>query len=185
MKVVRNLLREIEIEESEEEIHRKMAMTGYLRFQAMGIEGERKFFAKFYENLFTVMPEVESHFQSIDMERQHRIVNGALHTLLDFRPDSRMARANLEVLASRHANLGLTERHYALFLDALIQTIRELGENDPALLAAWRSALAPGIEFMWKCQEKKAAISRPAAPPKSAGKRAKSSASSPRPSPRA
>ncbi len=65
-----------------------------------------------------------------------------------------MAKANLEVLAGRHANLGLTKRHYEVFVDALVQTIEELGENDPALLAAWRSALAPGIEFMWKTREK-------------------------------
>jgi len=182
MEVVRDLLREIEIEESPEELHRKMAMTGYLRFQALGVEGERRFFTKFYENLFTVMPEMEVHFQSIDMERQHRILNGAIHTLLTFRPDSQAATENLDALARRHANLGLTERHYALFLDTLVQTIQEFGESDPAQRAAWRSALSPGIDFMWKCQQKHE--SSPAAkPPKTVSKRGKRSASH-RPSPR-
>ena len=152
MKVVANFLQQIQIEESPEELNRDMAMKSYLRFQ--DIEGERRFFCKFYENLFTTIPEVKVLFQSIDMERQHRLLNAAILTLLNFELDSSMAKANLEVLAGRHANLGLTKRHYEVFVDALVQTIEELGENDPALLAAWRSALAPGIEFMWKTREK-------------------------------
>jgi serine/threonine protein kinase len=182
MKVVRDLLREIEIAESPEEQHRKMAMTGYLRFQALGVEGERRFFTRFYENLFTVMPEMEVHFQSVDMERQHRILNSAIHTLLNFRPDSESARLQLEKLAERHANLGLTERHYALFLDTLVETLPEFGENDPAQQQAWRSVLAPGIEFLWKCQ-KNYEITLAGTPAKSASKRGKRPARH-RPSPR-
>ncbi len=183
MTVVRDLLREIAIEESPEELHRKIAMTSYLRFQALGVEGERKFFTKFYENLFTAMPEMEVHFQSIDMERQHRILNGAIHTLLNFRPDSPSATTNLDQLAARHAHLGLTERHYSVFLDTLVQTIEELGESDPAQREAWRAALAPGIEFMWKRQEKHEAA-LPVKPSKSVAKRGKRNAAH-RPSPRA
>ena len=146
MKVVANFLQQIQIEESPKELNRDMAMKSYLRFQ--DIEGERRFFCKFYENLFTTIPEVKVLFQSIDMERQHRLLNAAILTLLNFELDSSMAKANLEVLAGRHANLGLTKRHYEVFVDALVQTIEELGENDPALLAAWRSAtLGSGIEF--------------------------------------
>jgi serine/threonine protein kinase len=148
MRVVGKMLREIEIEESPEELHRKMAMTSYLRFQAMG---EHRFFGKFYANLFKAMPEVESYFHSIDMERQHRILNDAILILLDFRPDSSIARAKLEELESRHAKLGLTERHYGLFVDILVKTIEELDESEQAQLEAWRSALAPGLEFICKC----------------------------------
>jgi serine/threonine protein kinase len=184
MTVVRDLLREIEIEESPEELHRKMAMTSYLRFQALGVEGERKFFTKFYENLFTALPEVEVHFQSIDMERQHRILNGAIHTLLNFRPDSPEATKTLDLLAARHANLGITDRHYAIFLDALEQTIEELGEKDADLRAAWRAALLPGVEFMRKAQQKHETAPPPPKSPKTVSRRGKRSPAH-RPAPRA
>ncbi|HJS75603.1 MAG TPA: protein kinase, partial [Vicinamibacteria bacterium] len=184
MSVVRDLLREIEIEETPEEQHRKMAMASYLRFQALGVEGERKFFTKFYENLFTVLPEVEIHFRSIDMERQHRILNGAIHTLLNFRPDSPAATKNLDELASKHANLGLTERHYAVFLDAFEQTVEELGEKDPEQRAAWRAALGPGIEFMRNAQQKYETPAPPAKSPKSVSRRGKRGPAH-RPAPRA
>jgi serine/threonine protein kinase len=184
MTVVRDLLREIEIEETPEELHRKMAMASYLRFQALGVEGERKFFTKLYENLFTALPEIEVHFQSIDMERQHRILNGAIHTLLNFRPDSPGATKTLDLLAARHANLGITERHYAVFLDALEQTIEELGENDPEHRAAWRAALGPGMEFMRKAQQKHETAPPPAKSPKTVSRRGKRSPAH-RPAPRA
>jgi serine/threonine protein kinase len=184
MTVVRDLLREIEIEETQEELHRKMAMASYLRFQALGVEGERKFFTKFYENLFTALPEVELHFRSIDMERQHRILNSTIHTLLNFRPDSPAATKSLDVLASKHANLGLTERHYSVFLDMLEQTIEELGEKDPEQRAAWRAALGPGIEFMRTAQQKYEPAPTPAKAPKTVSRRGKRSPAH-RPAPRA
>jgi hypothetical protein len=53
-----------------------------------------------------------------------------------------------------HAKFGLTRRHYNVFLETLVETMKELGENDPELLAAWRSTLKPGIDFMWDCLEK-------------------------------
>jgi serine/threonine protein kinase len=177
MSVVRSLLREVEDAESPDEVHRKMAMTSYLRFQARGVEGERKFFDRFYENLFSALPVIEHHFESIDMERQHHILNRTIHTLLAFRLDSQTAKHDLRDLALRHATLELTPRHYKIFLDTLVKTIGEFGEDSPDQLAAWRNTLEPGIDFMWKCQKKHQALG--SQPPdrkntsRNAGKRAK------------
>lgn len=167
MSDVRDLLREIEVAESPEERARKAATSSYIRFQAGGIEGERKFFAGFYRNLFAAMGDIERHFRSIDMERQYQILNRAIHALLAFRPESSKAQEHLAQIASRHANLGLTRRHYDLFLEAFVNTVAELGDNEPALLAAWRTTLKPGIDFLWQCEEAMRSTTGPGAEPSS------------------
>jgi len=154
MKVVRDILSELDIAESPNDQIRKQVMTSYLRIQGHGVEAVHKFFGRFYENLFSALPEVKPHFESIDMERQYRILNRAIHTLLEFCSDSQMAKQNLEDLALRHASLGLTLRRYNIFLDTLVKTIGELGNDNLDQLAAWRTTLEPGIDFMWKCQKK-------------------------------
>lgn len=158
MSGVRDLLREIEVAESPEERYRKIATSSYVRLQAGGIGGEKEFFGRFYRNFFAAARDVERHFRSIDMERQYRILNRAIHALLEFRSESQSARDHLEELASRHAKLGLTKGHYQLFLDALVRTIEELGERDSVQLTAWRATLKPAIDFMWQCEEKKRGI---------------------------
>ena len=153
MSEVRKVLRDFEVAESPNELHRKTARNIYMRIQMCGVEG-RKFFERFYENLFSVLPEVKRHFESTDMEGQHRILNDAMDTLLDFCPDSQTAKRKLNSIALRHVTYGLTRHHYTTFLDTLVKTIEEVSEKDPRLLAALRSTLEPGIDFMWNCQEK-------------------------------
>jgi len=151
---VRDLLKEIEVSESSAERDRKLATSSYVRFQARGIEGEQAFYSRFYRKLFAAAPEVERHFQAIDMDRQYSMLNRAIHALLEFNPQSTKAQEQMAQMAARHAPLGLTRRHYDLFLQTLLETIDECGECDPARLTAWRNTLTPGIEFMWQCDQK-------------------------------
>jgi serine/threonine protein kinase len=151
---VRDLLKEIEVSESSAERDRKLATSSYVRFQARGIEGERQFYSRFYRNLFAAVPEVERHFQAIDMERQYSMLNRAIHALLEFDPQSDKAKEQIVQMAARHAGFRLTRRHYDVFLDTLLKTIEECGESDPARLAAWHATLARGIEFLWQCDQK-------------------------------
>jgi hemoglobin-like flavoprotein len=149
MSEVRERLQILEVAESPGERHRTLAMNSYLSLQGGGTTGE--LFTRFYENLFSVLPEIKPHFQSISMEDQHHKLNRAIDKLLQFCPD---AEPDLLQLVPRHAKLQLTRHHYDVFRDTLVKTIEELGENDPEILTAWRSALRPGIDFLWDCQEK-------------------------------
>jgi hemoglobin-like flavoprotein len=124
-----------------------------MQFQASGVKGERLFFSKFYTNFFGRAQDIEDRFKDLDMERQYRILNVAIHKLLDFRQESPASQKQLEELAARHAKLGLTKAHYDLFLDAFLQTVEEFGEHDPTRLAAWRTTLQRGIDFIWRCEE--------------------------------
>lgn len=163
MKVVRNLLREIEVAESEEELNRKCATSSYLRIQARGVEGEQEFFRVFYENLFEMAPDVKQHFRSIDMKHQYQVLNRAIHSLLDFRPESLRRRQELEHVASQHLRFGLTRRHYDLFVKSLLSTLRAQGETDEPTLEAWRRTVVRAIDFMWECHEKLTQHAAPAA----------------------
>ena len=56
MKVVRDILSELDIAESPNDQIRKQVMTSYLRIQGHGVEAVHKFFGRFYENLFSALP---------------------------------------------------------------------------------------------------------------------------------
>jgi serine/threonine protein kinase len=145
--VVRRL-RDIEVAESPQERARKKATSGYLQIlSARGVKGEREFYNKFYRNLFSSADDIEAKFESLDMERQYKVLNLAIYWLLEFRPDSPNAARQLEQLAQRHKQLGLEPRHYDLFLEAFMKTLVDY-EPDRERLDAWRATLAGGIEFM-------------------------------------
>ena len=148
MRDVRNFLRDIEVAETEEEVNRKIAKASYLRLQLGNTE--RTLFTRFYQNLFTVCPDVQGRFKAIDLDRQSKMLNRAIQLLLDF--NSALGSEPLRDLAVRHAALGLTRPHYDAFVDVLVKTIEESGVDDPRQLTAWRKTLGPAIDFMWACQ---------------------------------
>jgi len=152
MSDVRDYVREIQVPEPPEEVSRKRTKAVYLRLQAGGVEGERLFFEKFYQNLFALCPDVEPHFRHVDMARQYQILNRAIHLMLSFRPEGGAEHDQLRQVASSHARLGLTRRHYDLFLEALVKTLGECHGDEAACLEAWRQTVAPALEFMWQCQ---------------------------------
>jgi hemoglobin-like flavoprotein len=178
---VRGLLKEIEDAEFPEERARKIAMASYAGLQANGIEGERQFYGCFYRNLFAALPEAQSHFGSIDMNRHYGMLNRAIHTLLKFDPQSDNARADMMQIAARHARLNLTRHHYAMFLHALLKTVEECFEKDSVRLAAWRIALQPGIDFLRKCEEEQRAASALAAQSRASGPSQTEQSAFPRP----
>jgi hemoglobin-like flavoprotein len=147
MRDIRHFLRDIEVAESEEERYRKAARRSYVRLQAAG--GERDLFKRFYENLFAACEEVKPYFERLDMHQQYRLVNNAILLLLDF--DSSQGSTALRDLAVRHAPLGLTKRHYDLFLESLLTTL-EAWTLDQSEIMAWRKTLVAGVDFMCACQ---------------------------------
>jgi serine/threonine protein kinase len=157
MKAVTNVLREIEVSESPEEVKRRIATTSYIRLQAGGVSGERKLYGSFYRHLFADAPDVQAHFRSIDMDRQYQILNRSIYALLEFRAESKRSQDQLQQIAAQHVRFGLTRKHYDVFLEAFLKTIREVGETDLSHLQAWRETLSRGIDFLWQCQETLAA----------------------------
>ncbi len=141
-------LRDIEVAESAQEKNRKKATSGYLQIlAARGVKDEREFFNRFYRNPFSSAEGIEAKFQTLDMERQYRMLDGAIYWLLKFRADSSTAKKQLEQLAQRHQHLGLEPRHFELFLEAFMRTLAD-EETHRQNLDAWRVTLTGGIEVM-------------------------------------
>jgi hemoglobin-like flavoprotein len=162
MTVVRDLLREIEVSESPEERARRIAVSSYVRLQARGAAGERELYSRFYRSLFAQAPQIERYFKGIDMERQYSMLNRAIHALLEFDPNSSASQEKIQEIAARHAGFNLKRQHYELFLQTLVQTVKDCGERRRECVDAWDSTLARYLDFIFPHEEGAAPLEIPA-----------------------
>lgn len=110
-----------------------------------------EFFPAFYRNFFRHCPAAEPLFAQTDFPRQHRLLRHAIGLLFSYAAHPEAGPALLQRVADRHgpAELAVPQEQYGPFVNALVETA---GKFDPAFTpateAAWREAVAPGIEFM-------------------------------------
>lgn len=114
-----------------------------------------EFMTDFYDFFIASSPEVRDKFKDTNLEQQRQMVADSLYLMAvagqspvreESVPWVEMAR-----LAKRHAHSDRNIRPelYELWLDCLLQAARKHDpEYSPAVEAAWRAALRPGIEFM-------------------------------------
>lgn len=111
----------------------------------------REFFDRFYELFRASSDEVAAKFEHTDFRRQNRVLRESFYLLLRAVGDDQDAWRELEVRALRHSRNDMDIRPglYELWLDCLLQTIREFDpESDAATEAAWRRVMQKGIHFM-------------------------------------
>jgi hemoglobin-like flavoprotein len=109
------------------------------------------FAACFYRNLFMVAPHTEARFANTDFNRQHKLLQHAIGLLLSFPAQPATEPTILRRVADRHkaADLDVPPDWYPDFVDALIQTVSEHDDQySDDIAAAWRTTVAPGIEYM-------------------------------------
>jgi len=105
------------------------------------------FFVSFYDR-FLKDAGVRALFEQTDMVRQQGMLRRSLFHLAAFYV-SHEPTPELERIATIHANIGVTNEHYDLWLDALVETVREHDpQSDLATELAWRWAMTPGITYM-------------------------------------
>jgi hemoglobin-like flavoprotein len=110
-----------------------------------------EFFPAFYRNFFRHCPAAEPMFAQTDFPRQHKLLRHAIGLLFVYAAHPESGPTLLQRVAERHGpgQLDVLPEHYGLFVDALVETA---GQFDPAFTAAtdaaWRVAVAPGIEYM-------------------------------------
>jgi len=107
------------------------------------------FFRTFYDRLLASDPSIPPKFAQTDFDRQNKLLKHALGLLIIYakRPNP----ALLERIALKHTRHGVDvpPDQYRLFLDALEYALAEHDpQYRPAVGAAWRAALAPGIAYM-------------------------------------
>jgi len=110
----------------------------------------KPFFAAFYENFIKTSDVVAEHFREVDMDQQMKMMEKSFYGLFIFYA-TQNANDYLDTVAQRHshAELAIDKKLYDLWLDSLIDTVRDFDphySNDVAL--AWRIILAPGIAYM-------------------------------------
>lgn len=109
------------------------------------------FLPAFYRNFLAACPEAVPRFAHTDFERQNKLLRHAISLLLIFPNQPVNEPALLARVAERHSrrDLNIPPALYRPFIDALIDTVKQFDrEYTPAVEAAWRATVAPGVEYM-------------------------------------
>ena len=116
--------------------------------EGVGInESSTPFFEAFYAN-FLGDPDIARAFAQTNMRRQVAMLRSSFYHLVAFYV-SATPSAELKRIARLHHELGIPHEYYDLWLDALVNTVREHDAKcDLATELAWRWAMAPGITCM-------------------------------------
>lgn len=108
------------------------------------------FLQRFYELFMESSPEVAKLFQNTDLERQKGMLRDSLYAMLVAAGTTKgPAHDEIERLAGRHHEVGVTPDLYTLWLDALIEAAREHDRHfSDALENDWRASMSAGIALM-------------------------------------
>jgi hemoglobin-like flavoprotein len=107
------------------------------------------FYQALYENLLASDPRIPAKFAHTEFSRQHKLLKHALGLLIVYAKHPNPAL--LERIALRHAraDANVSPELYPNFEAALERALAVHDpEFTPAVAAAWRAALAPGIAYM-------------------------------------
>jgi hemoglobin-like flavoprotein len=106
------------------------------------------FFRRFYERFFAASPRVVELFKRTDMDRQVQMLKRSLYQIIALHVTG-MITDYLREIAERHRVLGIEAEFYDLWLDCLMETVREFDPQcDLTTELAWRLAVTPGITYM-------------------------------------
>jgi hemoglobin-like flavoprotein len=113
------------------------------------------FMKDFYDLFIASSDEVREKFRHTDLEQQRRMVADSLYLMAVAGQspgrEKSVAWSEMSRLAQRHAQSDRNIRPalYDLWLDCLLKAARKHDpEFSPAVEAAWRATLRPGIEFL-------------------------------------
>jgi hemoglobin-like flavoprotein len=108
------------------------------------------FLRRFYTLFLASSDTVAKKFAHTDLRKQARLLKTSLYIMMLASGESERI-VHLERLAKLHsrANLDIKPELYDLWLDRLVQAIKEFDLMfNPETETAWRRVLQPGIEFM-------------------------------------
>jgi hemoglobin-like flavoprotein len=109
------------------------------------------FLHAFYKNFLTACPEAAPRFARTDFQQQRKLLRHAIGLLLIFPTQPAKEPALLARLAERHSrrDLDIDPAFYHPFIESLIATVKQYdGQCTPAIEAAWRETVAPGVAYM-------------------------------------
>lgn len=107
------------------------------------------FFEAFYQRFLASSPIIRAKFAATDLVAQRHLLRAGILNLVLYARG--MSDAKLRALGQRHSRAGFDIRPelYELWLDALLQTVREHDrEASHEDLVAWREVLGKGIALI-------------------------------------
>ena len=109
------------------------------------------FLQAFYRNFLAACPEAVPRFAGTNFDQQTKLLRHAIGLLLIFPNQPSQEPTLLSRVAERHSrrDLDIDPSLYSPFIDALIETVKQFDrECTPAVEAAWRTTVAPGVAYM-------------------------------------
>ncbi|HKA60173.1 MAG TPA: globin [Gemmatimonadales bacterium] len=109
------------------------------------------FLHTFYRTFLAACPAAGPLFAHTDFDRQTKLLRHAIGLLLIFPTQPSKEPTLLARVAARHSrrDLDIDPSLYGPFIDSLIETVKRFDpECTPAVEAAWRATVAPGVEYM-------------------------------------
>jgi len=109
------------------------------------------FLQTFYRNFLAACPEAAPRFAHTNFEQQTKLLRHAIGLLLIFPGQPQKEPTLLARVAERHStrDLDVDPALYRPFIDALVDTVKQFDrECTPAVEAAWRATVAPGVAYM-------------------------------------
>ncbi len=109
------------------------------------------FIPDFYRTFLAACPEAAPMFADTDFDRQVKLLRHAIGLLLIFPNQPPHEPTLLSRVAERHSRreLNVAPALYGPFIESLINTVRQFDrEFTPAVEAAWRATVGPGVAYM-------------------------------------
>ena len=107
-----------------------------------------EFFRRFYQRFFAASPRVPKLFRETDMNRQVQMLKKSLYQMVALYITNTITD-HLREIAERHRTLQMDAELYDIWLDCLIETVKEFDDQcDFTTELAWRLALAPAVTYM-------------------------------------
>ena len=109
-----------------------------------------EFFRAFYNRFLASDPAIPPYFTDTKFDKQDKLLQHGISLLLIYakRPNPHL----LSRIADRHGaggDLNIPAGLYQPFIESFVATVREFDPAwDAAIETAWRTALAPGVEYI-------------------------------------
>jgi hemoglobin-like flavoprotein len=103
----------------------------------------------FYEHFLEKYPELQKHFQDIDLKRQSTLLVTALMIIERHWTDPRTGtELYLRHLGTKHKDFGIPEDAYESWLEAMLETMQKFHGQDwtPSVESQWRQAFDLAIQ---------------------------------------
>lgn len=109
------------------------------------------FFDDFYQEFVSASPIIRNKFVNTDFAKQKLLLRQGINFMIMFAGGSAVAKGTVQDLGESHShkNLDIAPELYALWLRALLKTVKKYDANyTQETERAWNTAMTPGIELI-------------------------------------